>query len=65
MNDSADDERAAIRETVLARNVRVAMQEHARILIAAGWQRERVEALMRTALDDAVRAHLTRRASAG
>lgn len=55
-----DDERA-IRESVLVRNVRLAVQEHLRILLVAGWPRDRVEAMVRTALDDAMREHLTRR----
>jgi len=55
------DEHAVIRESVLGRSVRSAVQEHLRILLAAHWPRDRVEALARQALDDAVREHLMRR----
>lgn len=60
MNDSADDERAAIRETTLGRTVRRAVTEHLRILLAAGWRREQVATLAEQALGDAVVDQLTR-----
>jgi hypothetical protein len=56
-----DEERAAVRESVLARSVRSAVTEHLRILLAAGWRREQVEELARQSLDDAARAQIMRR----
>ena len=55
------DDHAVIRESVIERSCRRAIQEHLRYLLADGWPRERVEALARQALDDAVREHLMRR----
>lgn len=59
MMDPADDERAAIRESVLARSVRTEVQRHLRTLFYARWPRARVEALVRQALDDAAREAIT------
>lgn len=57
-----DSERAAIRESVLARATRGKVTELLRMLLAAQWTRERVEALARQCVDDAVREHIARRA---
>lgn len=56
-----EHERAAIRESVLERATRRKVVELFRMLLAAQWPRERVEAMARQCVDEAVWEWLTRR----